>query len=81
MGFTINMGLLCEYWQYCSSRCAASSNSAISVSTGSSSSQLHLRKLEESEALDNRHLLQQAERERAFLVEKHQLEAEIQAER
>lgn len=66
---------------YCSSRGDASSSSAISVSSESSSARLRLKQLEESKALDDRLQLQQAERERAFLAEKHQLEAEIQAER
>ncbi|XP_062714101.1 uncharacterized protein LOC134290893 [Aedes albopictus] len=66
---------------YCSSRGDGTSSSAISVSSSSSSARLRLRQLEESKALDDRLSLQQAERERAFLAEKHQLESEIQAER
>ncbi|XP_062713362.1 uncharacterized protein LOC134290278 [Aedes albopictus] len=66
---------------YCSSRDDGTNSSAISVSSGSSNARLRLRQLEESKALEDRLLLQQAERERAFLAEKHQLEAEIQSDK
>ncbi|XP_058827197.1 uncharacterized protein LOC131687160 [Topomyia yanbarensis] len=66
---------------YCSTQGDNQSSSAISVGSGSSSARLRLRQLEESKALDDRLLLQQAEKERAFLAEKHRLEAEIQCER
>nr|XP_029722504.1 uncharacterized protein LOC115263348 [Aedes albopictus] len=63
---------------YCSSRASSVSGSKSSIRTSSSCAQMRLRQLEESKALDDRLMQQQAERERAYLAQKHQLEAEIE---
>ncbi|XP_058465784.1 uncharacterized protein LOC131439138 [Malaya genurostris] len=64
---------------YCSSR-DDDRNSTVSICSTTSSARLRLRQLKEAKTLDDRLLLQQAERERAYLAEKHQLEAEIHTE-